>query len=452
MKLLKKIAVGASVFVLTAVLSAGAGKTADASSLKDNITLDLGKQTIKIAKSDDKKVVVSYPTANSKGVLGTDRNVCTYDVGTSDIIVDLSTLSSIKDNYIKIVGNKNTDPVVIKIPATETLGKATVNAASGEITVAKKNSTEVYDKTKLEFATANTNWAPFTDMNPGSYLQLGATIRIRIAPSTNVSLGDKKEITDTTKTTYDLYEVNGNLAGKEIKARINKRASAPKARVDYTKRTITISKGYEYRINKDDSLGEWKPVREKSFVLEGGKKFEDGTILDLTKAGAIDIRKAATERVPASMYSTVSYNPIFTFGVKNDTADKASLVTTAGAVTAGTATGCGVTASYTITPSKEKTPAYAVVTIKNESKVYSYQYVTVDKGTIPELNTKGVKTLSVSKTTPKEVRISFKGSTSFKDKEIYIRRAAVTTGNAEWVSDWCKLATITDNCGKVTLG
>ena len=97
---------------------------------------------------------------------------------------------------------------------------------------------------------------------------------------------------------------------------------------------------------------------------------------------------------------------------------------------------------------KVKTATSAAVTIKNESKIYAYQYVIVDKGTEVKLDTKGVKTLKAGK----DVKITVKDSKTYKDKEIYIRRAAVTKGNTQWVTDWAKAATITEKAGKVTLG
>lgn len=448
MRLLNKIAVGASAFAFAAALSAGVNTaSADAASLKNNITIDYAKSQLKV-NSDDKKVIVSYPTVDKKNVLSADKNVCTYD-SSGIVIVDLSTLNTTKDNYIKVVGNKNDEPVIIKIKAADQLGKAKTSATNGAISVPKKGETANYATSKLQYATTTSNWASMPEtFEP--MLQLGATVRVRVTPSEtgNLANATTKTVADKAKVEYTVYEAAGTLPGKEIKVKIAKMANAPKVKVDYAKRTITVPAKSEYRINESNGLGNWVDSANKTVL--------DGTKITLTADGAIDVRTKATDKKPASKYAAVSWKAIYKIGVKAASDGKtASLVTSGAAVSDPdvTVTGGAVNVGYAVTNSvmngtKVKTATSAAVTIKNESKIYAYQYVIVDKGAEVKLDTKGVKTLK----TEKEVKITVKDSKTFKDKEIYVRRAAVTKGNTQWVTDWAKAATITNKAGTVTLG
>lgn len=449
MRLLNKIAVGASAFALAAALSAGVNTaSADAAAAPITGTFDLGKSQAIITATGDKKVVVSYPTVDKKGVLSADKNVCTYDVddASGKVVVDLSTLNPTKDNYIKISGNVNTEPVVYKIPAALQLGKGTA-ASSGAITVTKKDKSALSanETASLEYATTSSNWIPSLDMNFSKYLQLGATIRVRATGRNNAPVKETKTIKDKNNE-YALTVLDGTLPGKEIKVKIAKMANAPKAKVDYAKRTITVPAKSQYRINTANGLGDWVDSASKTVL--------DKTKLDFTVNNAIDVRTKATDKKPASKYAAVSWKAIYKIGVKVDAtnAKKASLVVSG---TSTTVTGGAVNVEYAVTNSvmngtKVKTATSAAVTIDNKASgaLYSYQYVIVDKGTEVKLDTKGVKTLKAGK----DVKITVKDSKTYKDKDIYVRRAAVTKGNTQWVTDWVKVATITEKAGKVTLG
>lgn len=451
MRLLNKIAVGASAFAFAAALSAGVNATSADAAAPITGAFDLDKSQAIITATGDKKVVVSYPTVDKKGVLSADKNVCTYDVGVSGkVVVDFSTLNPTKDNYIKISGNVNTEPVVYKIPAALQLGKGTV-ASSGAITVTKKDKSNLSDAEtrNLEYATTSSNWKSSSDMDFSQYLQLGATIRVRATGRNNAPVKETKTIKDKNNE-YALTVLDGTLPGKEIKVKIAKMANAPKAKVDYAKRTITVPAKSQYRINTADGLGAWVDSASKTVL--------DKTKLDFTVNNAIDVRTKATDKKPASKYAAVSWKAIYKIGVEVNATDakKASLVTSNAALTGNEAvTGGAVVISYGVTNSvmngtKVKTATSAAVTIDNKASgaLYNYQYVIVDKGTEVKLDTKGVKTLKAGK----DVKITVKDSKTYKDKEIYIRRAAVTKGNTQWVTDWAKAATITEKAGKVTLG
>lgn len=476
MRLLNKIAVGASAFAFAAALTAGVvASPAPVAKADKNVTrsdnFNFSKSTLTIenlVNSNDQKIIVSYPTVDKNSVLSADKNICTYDRGEDgNVVVDLSTLNPTKDNYIKVSGN-NSDTVVYKIPAAIQLGKGTV-ASSGAITVTKKDKSTLTttEKSSLEYATTSSNWDKATSMDFSKFLQLGATIRVRVAGTENPNVEKASTIKDKAGNTYTYKELDGNLPGKEIKAKIPKMANAPKAKVDYAKRTITIPKDCQYRINGEgDKFDKW----QDEWVKVTANTPLDSTKLDLTKDGAVDVRKAATDTKPASKYSVTSWNKIYPMGVFEGTDKKIQLVTSGPTITGGDVSGGTLgagkydpvthgavtiksesTKSTVDAKGKVKVVTSSAITINNkdDGALYEYQYVVVDKGTVPKLTDKVTGT--VKKGTEKVVTV--KNDSKYKDKDIYIRRAAVKTkGSEEWVTDWVKLATITNQAYDVTIG
>lgn len=443
MNLFNKLVVGASAVAFAAALTAGVGATsADASSLADSTSVYLDNQSyIHISENGDTKVSVSYPTMSKKG-LSADKNICTYDMTEDGVDVDLSTLNVTKTNYIKIVGNKNDDPIVLKIDPATTLGKATVSASNGAITVGTKAApTTPIAADKLQYATTTSNWENMEDMDSEMYLQLGATIRVR-KEADDVILSDATvtDGTDVKSVGYKLYSLKGTFASKEIKAKIKKMANGPKVSIDLAKHTIKVPKKAQYRVNTAEGNGTW------TYVADGISL--DETKFDITKKGAVDVRTAATDKKPASKFTVAAYKAMYTFGVETDTNDTtgatASLVSTASGVSAAV-TGGAVTAKYTISPAVKKTATSAAVTIDNKSKIYTYQYMTAT--TAPTATTtKGIKTVKTEKTATIS-KSSFK-----KDTVLYIRRAAVTKGVTEWSTPWVKVMTYSASNFTMTIG
>lgn len=458
---LNKIIVGASAFAMAAALSAGVGSAdADASTISDkSVVFNLSSSVLSITAGDNNKISVSYPTVSKTGVLGADKNVCTYDVKDGSVSVNLSTLNVTKDNYIKISGDRAADPVIYKIPAADQLGKATVSATDGAISVPKKGTTANYDTAKLEFATTSSDWWSMDDANFSDFLQLGATIRVRVAGTDKATVEKATSLADKAKKEYVTYNVEGNLPGKEIKAKIKAMANAPKVKIDYNKRTITVPAKAEYRINKSDAFDSWSNAWVK---CTSKTDLKNGTI-DLYKDGIVDVRVSETTTKPASKYAVVSWKAIYGIGAKAATANsngnvETTLVASGSAVAENTAaTGGAVTLKAEVTKAvldskdKVKTATSTAITVENKSKIYKYQIVAVDNDTKMSFDAKvkGAKAVNCDKTA--SIKVICPKSGEFTDKDIYVRRVAVTKGDCEFVTDWSKVMTVTKKAGIVTV-
>ena len=470
---LNKIIVGASAFAMAAAISAGVGSADASAATKDvtgsvatKISIDYKNQTLKLASLDDTKISVAFPTVNKDKKVGADKNLCTYDVdSTKAVNVDLSTLNVTKDNYIKVWGNKNKVPVIVKIPAATNLGKGTVK--DNKITVVDKAKAEV--KVTLDYAIGNGDFkkqaagsSKATEIDVANYTQLGATVRVRVsAPDTAVSdLGaptdyqvgrnaaDKVAVYDT---------LTGTFAGKEVKVKVAKMANAPKVKVDYTKGTVTLPKGAEYRVNTigaSAALGDKFNAGDKLVLTTKGTGNADvakGTVLDFTNGGDIDVRIAKTDRKPASKYLSFVYNkkaviaPTTTVSSKDNpsgiTSNNVASVTFK--VTEPSATAAAeynklkvayarIAATYD-SKGKTKTATSGAVTIDNSAEeTYAYQYVVTNSNTTHAVDVKGIKTVKAKA----KVVVKLKNK---EDQYVYIRRAAVTKGDVAWATDWVQL-------------
>lgn len=462
---LNKIIVGASAFAMAAALSAGVG-SADASadevedSVSDKISIDYKNQTLKLAELDDTKISVAFPTVKDKKV-GADKNLCTYDVDSKKVDVDLSTLNVTKDNYIKVWGNKNKVPVIVKIPAATQLGKGTVK--DNKITVVDKAKAEV--KVALDYAIGNGDFKKqeadsdkATAIDVANYTQLGATVRVRTsAPAGPVSdLGTSKEyqVGKSTTDKVNVYELTNTFASKEIKVKVAKLANAPKIKVDWTKGTVTLPKNAEYRVNTDAALGDKFNAGDKLVLTAAETSGADtarGTVLDFAKGGDIDVRIAKTDKKPASKYLSFVYNkkaviaPTTTVSPKDNpsgiTSNNVASVTfkvtepstSAPAEYNKLKVDYARTAATYDSKGKTKTATSGAITIDNSvEETYAYQYVVTNSNDTPAVDVKGIKTVKAKAKVVAKLK-------NKDDQYVYIRRAAVTKGNVAWATDWVQL-------------
>lgn len=475
---LNKIIVGASAFAMAAAISAGVG-SADASAAKvegsvsDKISIDYASQTLKVTEPSDTKISVAFPTVNKDKKVGADKNLCTYDVpttGSKVVVVDLSTLNVTKDNYIKVWGNKNKVPVIVKIPAATQLGKGTVKTDDNTLTVAKKKETTGVT-VALDYAIGNGDFkkqaagsSKATEIDVANYTQLGATLRVRVSASAtaeNAAIIAKdaveyvvgKSTTDKVK----VYELDGTFAGKEVKVKVAKMANAPKVKVDYTKGTVTLPKGAEYRVNTigaSAALGNKFNAGDKLVLTAVGTSAADvakGTVLDFTNGGDIDVRIAKTDKKPASKYLSFVYNkkaviaPTTTVSSKDNpsgiTSNNVASVTfkvtepsaSAGADYNKLKVAYARTAATYDSKGKTKTATSGAVTIDNSAEeTYAYQYVVTNSNTTPAVDVKGIKTVKAKA----KVVVKLKNK---EDQYVYIRRAAVIKGDVAWATDWVQL-------------
>ena len=475
---LNKIIVGASAFAMAAALSAGVGSAdADAAevenSVSDKISIDYANQTLKVTQPSDTKISVAFPTVSKDKKVGADKNVCTYDVDSEKVDVDLSTLNVTKDNYIKVWGNKNKVPVIVKIPAATQLGKGTVK--DNKITVVDKAKAEV--KVALDYAIGNGNFETkaatdnkVTEIDVANYTQLGATVRVRTSASDtaeNTTIIAKAPVEYTVgKSTTDkvnVYELTGTFAGKEIKVKGAKLANAPKVKVDWTKGTVTLPKNAEYRVNtigQSAALGTgdtgWTAVDK--LVLKKATKdsltateMKSGEVLDFANGGDIDVRTAKTEKKPASKYLSFVYGAKATYYVDGNSPAAPSLDgnkvddsvydAVSSSVKDKDSAGKEVVAiSYARTKGAGKTATSGAITISNKDANGDYQYLLLsgDSITAPTADAKGVKTI---KAKAGDVTLKLKNKNAQK---LYVRKAAVTKGNSlAWATDWVEVMSLT---------
>lgn len=318
------------------------------------IKVNYDEQKLTIAKGSNKKIYVATSTVTTKKVVNkadkTTKEVTTvktavpveYDAE-ANTIVELSSLAVTKDNYISIWGDKNPEPVLVKLPAIKTKLKAVVNAAENKITIQDttdaKNPVTASDT--LQYCTVNGSWKDFVNgtQNLDSYAKMGATLRIRIkatTPEKALAAADEKTIgTDADGAAVKAYVASGNFAGNELKAKIAKTAAGPKATIDYNLRTIKIPATAEYRLTgaSANALGTYTSV--EGDTLANGKKATTATLqvdslLATAKAGDFDIRTKKTDKKPASQiteYHLYAVTPIATV-TKVGTAYKAPTTST----------------------------------------------------------------------------------------------------------------------------
>lgn len=462
---LNKIIVGASAFAMAAALSAGVGP-ADASadkvegSVSDKISIDYKNQTLKLAELDDTKISVAFPTVKDKKV-GADKNLCTYDVDSKKVDVDLSTLNVTKDNYIKVWGNKNKVPVIVKIPAATQLGKGTVK--DNKITVVDKAKAEV--KVALDYAIGNGEFNPqaadtgdkATAIDVANYTQLGATVRVRTSASeelTNVKLleltAQEYAVGKSTTEKVSVYEATGTFAGKEAKVKVPKMANAPKVKVDWTKGTVTLPKNAEYRVNTADALGASWTAGNGITLIDKNASSGDTKCIDFANGGDIDVRTKATEKKPASKYLSFVYGAKATYYVDGTSpaapgsdkkVDDSIYDSVSSSVKDNETSGKDVvTIGYTRTKGTKKTATSGAITISNKDANGDYQYLLLsgDSITAPTADAKGVKTI---KAKAGDVTLKLKNKNAQK---LYVRKAAVTKGNSlAWATDWVEVMSLT---------
>lgn len=461
MKLFKlnKVAVCISMFICTLALILGVDKLASAGTtgvsvpdIASKIIIDCSSNEPKlwIKQGANKRIYVSFPSVSGTEVTG-EKNVYSLDAayGLNGTKFDLSTLNPTKDNYIKVWGDVDKQPIMIKIPASDTLGKAKFrflgNLPHEDVVaeVPKKGDSKTYNGI-VQFAVEGGNWNSESfpgrlDVTP--YKSLGATIRARIRGSfcdsagyclINLDLskfskykGELKEYSVKKSTTKILtYEPVGWLPSKEIKFKVPKAASAPKLKVDYKKGTVTLPKNAEYRVNTTE-LGEWTDGSGKVF-----KAGEEG--FDITNGGDIDVRIKATDKKSSSMFFTFLYDKQVVLSVEEDGTTKEAAKAIVKTDAKDAVTDLTLTYARTVVTGKKPSTSGAII-LSNANKDFAYEYLLVkdDNGTVPADDVKGAKAIKNGK----DVMVKIKNDGKYT---IYVRRAAATKNVVAWATKWVK--------------
>ena len=285
------------------------------------ITVHYDTQNLGIAKENKKKIYVASTTVTTRNVRQPDKTMkpvttvkaaapVVYDAQATTT-VELSSFAVTKDNYISIWGDKNPEPILVKIPAVKTKIKAVVSAADNSVTIQDTTNPKapVNLTDSLEYCTMNGKW---TDMTNGatfdSFSKLGATLRIRIKATAQKALAAADKVvvgTDAEGNAVEAYAAPGTFAGNELKAKIAKTAAGPKATIDYNLRTIKMPVTAEYRLTgaSANALAAYTSV--EGDTLANGKKAATATLqvdnlLKSVTAGDFDIRTKATDKKAAS--------------------------------------------------------------------------------------------------------------------------------------------------------
>ena len=195
------------------------------------ITVHYDTQNLGIAKGNNKKIYVASTTVTTRNVRQPDKTMkpvttvkaaapVVYDAQATTT-VELSSFAVTKDNYISIWGDKNPEPILVKIPAVKTKIKAVVSAADNSVTIQDTTNPKapVNLTDSLEYCTMNGKW---TDMTNGatfdSFSKLGATLRIRIKATAQKALAAADKVvvgTDAEGNAVEAYAAPGTFAGNE---------------------------------------------------------------------------------------------------------------------------------------------------------------------------------------------------------------------------------------------
>lgn len=282
MNLFKKMMTGVAVGALTLAIAGGVGSAdVSAASSGPDVTVDPAAQTLTVGGKSTNEVMVAYPTVKN----GVAKAVKSWDVYEGAATIDVSNLNATKDNYVMVKTDESDDVAVIKFAAVPSKIKATYNGSDGKMafTGAPEGMTLTY-----EYRTAAGAWDEYslgdskddpTDLS--RFEMTGSTVYFRTVSSI-VELG-KNDEAETFKIGDDTFSVatTAYFGGKEIKAKITKRANGPKANVNLDAQTFTLAKDCLYR---NANSGEWK---------EG--KAKDAVIVDASAAGVFEVKFAKTE-------------------------------------------------------------------------------------------------------------------------------------------------------------
>lgn len=400
-----------------------------------HVKIDYKAQKLQITQAAGTKdtkfyMATSTVATNKKTNITTVKTAAAteYDAATAgNVIMDLSSFAITKDNYISIWGNKNTDPILVKLPAATTKMKATVIAAESKVRIDNvANAKDPQDiSNTVEYCTANGSWSDYYTAGKTpvaadftGYAKLGATIRFRVkATATAAALPAAANVTvgeDKDKNPIKAYAADGNFASNEIKAKIAKTAAGPKATIDYNLRTIKIPATSEYRLTESAAAALSATFTKATpDQLANGKTATVATLSADTVIGAkaydFDLRTAATAangKVAAKPASKITEYKIPAIGttvavVKGGTAAKPTYAaanansTLDNVVVAATANAAGYGAPYVKFNSVVYNKKTGVVTgFKLENLLTGatdkYQVVVSADNTVPAANAKAI--------------------------------------------------------------
>ncbi len=263
----RKLLQGTAFAVLATAACIGTGKmNASAQVSIADVKINTDKQQMIVTpESDDKEVIISVAKKSKKKGKMTFK-MSQWDVhdvnGTSEVKVDLSKFSNVKENFIAVKTEDMEKPFIVRIPAAAKVNVITYNAEKNELNFkagAKKNYAKAAES--FQYKTPYGSWSEPEALNEGKkadifrkyqYQGLGIYLRTPATKSEETltpNNGDYKNVYDASNidTKLDVYD-SGSFPGKITKINIAKQAKGPSVPVQYGAGTVTLPKAVEYRV------------------------------------------------------------------------------------------------------------------------------------------------------------------------------------------------------------
>lgn len=397
----------------------------------------------------DKEEVMFGMATKGKKVGKTTFKVSAWDifeVGSGDetdgkIIVDLSKLSNIKDNFVAIKTDDMEVPLIIKIPAVPKAAIATYNGAKQELefkTGEKKTSTQ--PASAYEWRTPYSSWnRPSEQLSGGiaenvfdEFKYQGATLYIRTPGAAKAAI---KETTDTDLTdAYDASNIDkkvkvydaGSFPGKEAKLNISKQANGPSVAAKYTSGTLTLPSSSEYRVVTIAANGV-KSIPDKLTSNSSRTSVAITSLLatgsSIAESGVLEVRTIpnTTKKKPASKWTRIPLSSVNDLKVNG--ADSWDGDVVSAKVTDSDSDGKEV---IQITKNADNS-----ISITNASED-SYQIIVTTQAEVPTIDTKYTNRLNQA---PIKINADKQG------QYVYIRKAG-DSRTKTWVSNYIKIGKI----------
>lgn len=398
------------------------------------VELDLRNQKMIVNDTSNTEIIFGISTVNKKtgGKIINTPSWEVYENINGGVVIDLSSLNRIKENYIQVKGDRDTIPLTIKIPAVNKDLKAVFMPLTGKVSIKNKKNQEpnIPNGTEFEYRTQYSGWQPFeiTD-DLAIYQQRGAVLYFRTKAPDVQKLDDNF---DTEKLKDgDGNEIavkcTGSFPGIEMKVKVGKVANAPKISINYTKRTITIPKGILYRIYEKgiNVLPEWTYTSQK-LILRDQNLLVQSLV---NNGGILESMTKKNDKKPASRICRLEVDGQEKLDVSE---------TENGETVLRDVDGMGVQSA--VEKSVKKGKITYTLTLSNQT-VHQYQVVLQDSSAVPGFAAAKPKTIAAAKA-GKTKNTKIKGVK--EGQYIFIRKKG-NNKSKTWTTDYISFGQIGKN-------
>lgn len=246
---------------------------------EDNIVIDYANQSLDVTTMDA-EVMVSFPTVKVVDGQITKVQAKKWDVydgnymqeeqedGSRTVTVDLSLINNKKGGYVAVKTDATSEAYLIHFGGVHTKLSASYDNEEGKVLIIDRADEGNECESAFEYRTQSGNWRDYDSETTQlrHYEQQGATLYFR--EKCGYDDGDEyisrgrlsaRAIADKIGTVSDgsdyvLYEAVNTFTGVELKVKITKLRNGPTAAFNYAKRTITVRKNTEYRMDASDDF------------------------------------------------------------------------------------------------------------------------------------------------------------------------------------------------------